>query len=77
MEVDDEQLRFVPANKSAIEALENVSGLSDKCVICLENIDKEAKCMPCKHVYHGDCIAKWLEKSHLCPSCRYAMPTYP
>ncbi|XVE55302.1 hypothetical protein DITRI_Ditri03aG0148000 [Diplodiscus trichospermus] len=73
MEVNEE-LSFVPASKSAIEALENVSGMSNECVICLGNIDKEAKRMPCGHVYHGDCIVEWLEKSHLCPLCRYAMP---
>ncbi|XWS15159.1 hypothetical protein CRYUN_Cryun35bG0070400 [Craigia yunnanensis] len=73
MEVNE--LRFVPASKSAIEALENVSGLDSECVICLGNFAKQtAKRMPCGHVYHGDCIVQWLEKSHLCPLCRHAMP---
>ncbi|XP_022737343.1 E3 ubiquitin-protein ligase RING1-like [Durio zibethinus] len=78
MEIDD-QIRFVPASKSSIEAaLKNVSGLGNnsECAICLEKIKGEelAKSMPCGHVYHGDCIVEWLETSHLCPLCRYAMP---
>ncbi|KAL6140761.1 hypothetical protein ACLB2K_059055 [Fragaria x ananassa] len=32
-------------------------------------------CLPCFHHFHADCIAKWLDISHLCPMCRYSMPT--
>ncbi|XVE54512.1 hypothetical protein DITRI_Ditri03aG0087900 [Diplodiscus trichospermus] len=79
MEVN-EQVGFKAASKAAIEGLEKVSGLgrSNECVICLgmekEEEEMEARRMPCGHVYHGDCIVRWLEKSHLCPLCRYAMP---
>ncbi|KAK9925294.1 hypothetical protein M0R45_033622 [Rubus argutus] len=31
--------------------------------------------LPCAHHYHVDCIIHWLETSHLCPLCRYALPT--
>lgn len=31
--------------------------------------------MPCSHLNHKECIVRWLETSHLCPLCRYAMPT--
>ncbi|KAK6267859.1 hypothetical protein QUC31_012019 [Theobroma cacao] len=73
----DVEVGFVPASKSAIEDLENFSGLGcNDCVICLGNFatEKEAKRMPCGHVFHGGCIVRWQEKSHLCPLCRYAMP---
>ncbi|PON59158.1 43kDa postsynaptic protein [Trema orientale] len=55
-----------------------------QCSVCMEKLWFEDQCceddrkvvqMPCSHVYHKDCIVRWLETSHLCPLCRYAMPT--
>ncbi|KAE8688967.1 mitogen-activated protein kinase kinase kinase [Hibiscus syriacus] len=72
----DEEIGFVPASKSSIEALEKVSDLDSEfeCVVCFQEEKKQAKRMPCGHVFHDRCIEEWLEKSHLCPVCRYAMP---
>ncbi|XWS23734.1 hypothetical protein CRYUN_Cryun28dG0040700 [Craigia yunnanensis] len=54
-------------------------GLSSKkeCTICLDEFldGDEVALMPCGHVYHDGCIVKWLETSHLCPLCRYQMPS--
>ncbi|KAB2022669.1 hypothetical protein E1A91_D07G233000v1 [Gossypium mustelinum] len=36
----------------------------------------EASRMPCSHIFHGDCIGKWLHQSHYCPICRFEMPTH-
>ncbi|KAL3641949.1 hypothetical protein CASFOL_012766 [Castilleja foliolosa] len=44
------------------------------CSICLDDILIGAKALPCCHVFHKDCINKWLKKSHSCPVCRYKMP---
>ncbi|URE09264.1 hypothetical protein MUK42_34316 [Musa troglodytarum] len=30
--------------------------------------------MPCKHAFHGGCLSRWLESSHVCPLCRHAIP---
>ena len=45
----------------------------DKCPICLQkykgaDIIKE---FPCKHIFHKNCIFKWLKSSNLCPLCKY------
>ena len=43
------------------------------CSICLsEFLDDEMVCkLPeCNHVFHKDCIQKWLERNHICPFCR-------
>ncbi|MCD7472717.1 hypothetical protein HAX54_014046 [Datura stramonium] len=75
---------MVPASKSSImELLSNKivvdeRNIKDECMICLEKIGKERSevlCMPCSHIFHGECITKWLEKSHYCPLCRFEMRT--
>jgi len=43
------------------------------CAICLEEVGEgEAVKMIayCKHVFHADCIDRWLEKHVTCPVCR-------
>ena len=66
--------RLLPSNKRSL-----LEGLSSKkeCTICLDEFleGDEVALMPCGHVYHDGCIVKWLETSHLCPLCRYKMPS--
>ncbi|KAL3719006.1 hypothetical protein ACJRO7_004016 [Eucalyptus globulus] len=47
------------------------------CVICCEDIvaGSTGSAMPCCHVYHRECIARWLEKSRTCPLCRFELPS--
>ncbi|KAG4148189.1 hypothetical protein ERO13_D05G270820v2, partial [Gossypium hirsutum] len=61
---------FTPASRSSIER-------EDECAICLEEFveGEEVAWMPCGHGYHEGCIVKWLETNHICPLCRYEMPT--
>ena len=45
----------------------------DKCAICLQkykgvDIIKE---FPCKHIFHKNCILKWIKNSNKCPLCKY------
>lgn len=42
------------------------------CPICLEefNEDESVIELPCKHVFHKECIKKWFENNHSCPTCR-------
>ena len=44
-----------------------------KCSICLIKYQKPdiLKEFPCKHIYHKNCILKWLDKSNICPLCKY------
>ncbi|XP_006344335.1 ERAD-associated E3 ubiquitin-protein ligase HRD1-like [Solanum tuberosum] len=68
-------------NISSIELLEPIEtderNNNDDCLVCLDEIGEETQVLrlPCSHMFHGDCITKWLENSHYCPLCRFQMPT--
>lgn len=80
---DDDGFGGVPASRSFIESLERLpygggEGVREgECVICMEDFDAGAEVSktPCSHAFHSRCITQWLENSHLCPICRYHMPT--
>ncbi|XP_020217812.1 E3 ubiquitin-protein ligase ATL4 [Cajanus cajan] len=78
-----QDVRMVPASKEAIESLKAFTDSSflktEKCNICMERFQDDVNSlsclsMPCNHVFHSDCIVKWLQTSHMCPLCRYPMP---
>ncbi|CAJ1952293.1 unnamed protein product [Sphenostylis stenocarpa] len=73
-----------PASKTAVEGLPDVSVTEEllasdcsQCAVCKDafELGDTAKQMPCKHIYHGDCILPWLELHNSCPVCRYELPT--
>ena len=44
----------------------------DECPICLEYFDDKDKLakLKCDHVFHVDCIKKWIPRESSCPTCR-------
>lgn len=43
----------------------------DTCAICLNQFkeEEEVKILACNHIYHVDCIDKWLGLNRRCPLC--------
>ncbi|WOL01989.1 E3 ubiquitin-protein ligase [Canna indica] len=74
---------YPPASKAAIESMpitEITDGhvaMESHCAVCKEpfELGAEAREMPCKHLYHQDCILPWLALRNSCPVCRHEMPT--
>ncbi|CAK9160065.1 unnamed protein product [Ilex paraguariensis] len=70
-----------PATLSSVEALEEVKLVSsdvptELCTICQEDslVGTNVRRMPCSHMFHKECIMKWLKGSHICPLCRFMLP---
>ncbi|TNV75927.1 hypothetical protein FGO68_gene7702 [Halteria grandinella] len=40
------------------------------CTICLNIMQKEGIILGCGHIFHQDCIQKWLKRNQICPVCR-------
>lgn len=73
-----------PASKSAVEKLPSINISKEhlgtdaaQCAVCKDEFElyTEVKQMPCKHLYHPDCILPWLAQHNTCPVCRYELPT--
>ncbi|KAL2480816.1 RING-H2 finger C1A [Abeliophyllum distichum] len=67
-----------PASRSSIDALPTIK-ISKKhvrsdstCAVCKEKFElgSQVTKLPCKHLYHSDCIVPWLQQRSSCPVCR-------
>ncbi|KAF8765901.1 hypothetical protein HU200_008052 [Digitaria exilis] len=70
------------ASSEAMQGLREVAapmnGSDCCCAICFHDMDAgdvKLRAMPCSHVFHQDCIFKWLRRSAACPLCRHQLPT--
>ncbi|RWW64563.1 hypothetical protein BHE74_00028205 [Ensete ventricosum] len=74
----------LPTSKVAIESMPTVEiadvhiSMESHCAVCKDRFElgTEVREMPCKHIYHQDCILPWLSLRNSCPLCRHEMPTF-
>ena len=67
--IDDETIQNYPISKIKIN---NLSENKKKCLICLDEFKDGQKSiiLPCIHIFHSDCIKKWMKKENFCPLCK-------
>ncbi|KAJ7964540.1 E3 ubiquitin-protein ligase RING1-like [Quillaja saponaria] len=76
------RLEHPPASKTAVESMptididENHLATESHCAVCKEpfELGAAAREMPCKHIYHQECILPWLSIRNSCPVCRLELP---
>ncbi|KAI3857768.1 hypothetical protein MKX03_023991 [Papaver bracteatum] len=49
-----------------------ISGEDAVCSICLDKYaeNEELRELPCSHLFHADCVDKWLKMNAACPLCK-------
>lgn len=71
-----------PASKAAIDSLPTIEidnthlASESHCAVCKEvfELGTAVREMPCKHIYHPECILPWLALHNSCPVCRHELP---
>ena len=63
---------------SKIKDIEKLDEEKKKCLICLENFKQGEYTiiLPCIHIFHSDCIKKWMKKKNLCPLCKFKIDSF-
>lgn len=71
-----------PASLTVINSMPKIKirkkhlGLDSCCPVCQDRFEvgSFARKMPCKHIYHSECIVPWLVQHNSCPVCRKELP---
>ncbi|XP_050212294.1 E3 ubiquitin-protein ligase BIG BROTHER [Mercurialis annua] len=66
-----ELISLLPTSRCKFGSFFSRRKAGERCVICqmrYKRGDKQMK-LPCKHVYHCECISKWLGINKVCPVC--------
>lgn len=64
---------FLKFHTNVYNSVENVeiTDLKEDCPICLDKLYKEKSVIiSCNHIFHKDCLEKWLSRKEICPLCK-------
>ena len=58
-----------------LPVIEDISE-GEECPICMDDfISTKGIKLECNHIFHKECISKWLKGDHRCPVCRHEYPS--
>ncbi|KAJ9450445.1 E3 ubiquitin ligase BIG BROTHER-related [Diplonema papillatum] len=65
-QIDGQCGRFVLRNK------EQLTEENERCNVCLADYEngEELRVLPCMHLFHPECVDRWLRDNAVCPTCR-------
>lgn len=74
-----------PASSSVLERLPIMKIIAQdfedepikECCICFSEfqVGDEVCRLPCRHIFHKECVSEWLKKKCTCPQCRWELET--
>eukprot|EP01060_Flectonema_neradi_P014539 TRINITY_DN2117_c1_g1_i1.p1 TRINITY_DN2117_c1_g1~~TRINITY_DN2117_c1_g1_i1.p1 ORF type:complete len:228 (+),score=31.55 TRINITY_DN2117_c1_g1_i1:60-743(+) len=65
-QIEDNSGKFVLQDK------EKLTDENKSCTVCLMEFDngEELRALPCLHLFHPECVDRWLQQNPKCPTCR-------
>ncbi|XP_039114431.1 E3 ubiquitin-protein ligase BIG BROTHER [Dioscorea cayenensis subsp. rotundata] len=69
--LSQEHISLLPVSKYKCGFFSRKKSRGERCVICQMDYRRGDRQMtlPCKHVYHSGCVARWLSINKACPVC--------
>ncbi|GBG63151.1 hypothetical protein CBR_g36920 [Chara braunii] len=72
---------FRSVDRSTIQGVGAEDGCGIDCVICMAPVEmsqrrsqRERMVTPCDHVFHANCLQRWMDVKMECPTCRRPLP---
>ncbi|XP_012528807.1 uncharacterized protein LOC105832433 isoform X1 [Monomorium pharaonis] len=67
-----------PHKYKRVKKVENGEDAIEKCTICLSEFEdcERVRRLPCMHLFHIDCVDRWLCTNKRCPICRVDIETF-
>ena len=65
-------LKFVAEGSSYLPIEDIESPTERECSVCLEPLKNSNELIQllCGHIFHKDCVYKWISEKNTCPNCR-------
>lgn len=59
-----------PIQLTQVQFITPTESPTDSCSICLEAMKDGYISLSCGHIFHQECVTRWLSRHNICPLCR-------